>query len=122
MLLMDGPEETRKAWALCTKTPAWPLRPLFTPCSTGRHDDRGKPGEGQEEAVRIAGRRSAALHPRLQAALFMRALLDEVAPVSPGNGGNRPQGLAANPQSSSAHHLLGHFLFGRGLSGRLRRL
>lgn len=53
--------------------------------------------------------------PGSQAALFMRALLEEVAPsISPETVEIARRAVAANPFSASAHHLLGHCLFRTG--------
>lgn len=84
VLLMDGPEEARKAWKTLYETwPRDPYAPLFyAMLLRDGFDDRGKPGEGQEEAVRIVDE-VLKKRPGSQAALFMRALLDEVAPVIP---------------------------------------
>ena len=116
VLLMDGPEEARKAWKTLYETwPRDPYAPLFyAMLLRDGFDDRGKPGEGQEEAVRIVDE-VLKKRPGSQAALFMRALLDEVAPVIPPETVETARrAVAANPQSSSAHHLLGHFLFRTG--------
>ena len=77
-------------------------------------DGQGNPGEGQKEAVRVV---EAVLkeRPGSQAALFMRALLEEVAPsISPEIVETARRAVAANPFSASAHHLLGHCLFRTG--------
>ncbi|MCC8124148.1 MAG: hypothetical protein LIO47_01765, partial [Akkermansia sp.] len=77
-------------------------------------DGQGNPGEGQKEAVRVV-EDVLKERPGSQAALFMRALLEEVAPsISPATVQTARTDVSANPFSASAHHLLGHCLFRTG--------
>lgn len=116
VLLMDGPEEARNAWkTMCETWRRDPYAPLFySMLLRDGFDAGGNPGEGQKEAVRVV---EAVLkeHPGSQAALFMRALMDEVAPVIPPETVETARrAVAANPRTASAHHLLGHCLFRTG--------
>lgn len=116
VLLMDGPVKAQEAWkTICSTWKRDPYAPLFyAMLLRDGFDGQGKPGEGQQEAVRVV---DAVLkeRPGSQAALFMRALLEEVAPViSPETVETARKAVAANPLSASAHHLLGHFLFRTG--------
>lgn len=116
LLLMDGPARAKEAWkTICSTWKRDPYAPLF--CSMllrDGFDGEGNPGEGQREAVRMV---DAVLEerPGSQAALFMRALLDEVAPSMPlETVETARKAVAANPLCASAHHLLGHCLFRSG--------
>jgi len=116
VLLMDGPVKAREAWrTICSTWKRDPYAPLFyAMLLRDGFDGQGNPGEGQQEAVRVV---DAVLkeRPGSQAALFMRVLLEEVAPViSPETVKTARRAVAANPFSASAHHLLGHCLFRTG--------
>lgn len=115
-LLMHGPEKAQESWKnICSTWKRDPYAPLFyAMLLRDGFDGQGNPGEGQKEAVRVV---DAVLkeRPGSQAALFMRALLEEVAPViSPETVETARRAVAANPFSASAHHLLGHCLFRTG--------
>lgn len=116
VLLMNGPEKARESWKnICTTWKRDPYAPLFyAMLLRDGFDGNGNPGEGQKEAVRVV---DAVLkeRPDSQAALFMRVLLEEVAPViSPETVETARKAAAANPLSASAQHLLGHCLFRTG--------
>ena len=116
VLLMDGPVKAQEAWkTICSTWKRDPYAPLFyAMLLRDGFDGQGNPGEGQKEAVRVV---EAVLkeRPGSQAALFMRALLEEVAPsISPEIVETARRAVAANPFSASAHHLLGHCLFRTG--------
>lgn len=116
VLLMDGPVKAQEAWkTICSTWKRDPYAPLFyAMLLRDGFDGQGNPGEGQREAVRVV---DAVLkeRPGSQAALFMRALLEEVAPaISPETVETARKAVAANPRSASAHHLLGHCLFRTG--------
>ncbi|WP_290488377.1 MULTISPECIES: tetratricopeptide repeat protein [unclassified Akkermansia] len=116
VLLMDGPVKAQEAWkTICSTWKRDPYAPLFyAMLLRDGFDGQGNPGEGQKEAVRVV---EAVLkeRPGSQAALFMRALLEEVAPsISPETVETARRAVAANPFSASAHHLLGHCLFRTG--------
>ena len=116
VLLMDGPVKAQEAWeTICSTWKRDPYAPLFyAMLLRDGFDGQGNPGEGQKEAVRVV---EAVLkeRPGSQAALFMRALLEEVAPsISPETVEIARRAVAANPFSASAHHLLGHCLFRTG--------
>lgn len=106
VLLMDGPVKAREAWkTICSTWKRDPYAPLFyAMLLRDGFDGQGNPGEGQKEAVRVV---EAVLkeRPGSQAALFMRALLEEVAPsISPETVEIARRAVAANPFSASAHH------------------
>lgn len=116
LLLMNGPASAQEAWqTICSTWKRDPYAPLF--CAMllrDGFDGHGNPGEGQKKAVRIV---DGVLkeRPGSQAALFMRALLDEIAPVMPPETVETARkAVEANPQCASAHHLLGHCLFRTG--------
>lgn len=116
VLLMNGPEKARESWrTICSTWKRDPYAPLFyAMLLRDGYDGNGNPGEGQKEAVRVV---DAVLkeRPGSQAALFMRVLLEEVAPViSPETVETARKAAAANPLSASAQHLLGHCLFRTG--------
>jgi len=116
MLLMDGPVKAQEAWeTICSTWKRDPYAPLFyAMLLRDGFDGQGNPGEGQKEAVRVV---EAVLkeRPGSLAALFMRALLEEVAPsISPETVETARRAVSANPFSASAHHLLGHCLFRTG--------
>lgn len=116
VLLMSGPEKAQESWkTICSTWKRDPYAPLFyAMLLRDGYDGNGNPGEGQKEAVRVV---DAVLkeRPGSQAALFMRVLLEEVAPViSPETVETARKAAAANPLSASAQHLLGHCLFRTG--------
>lgn len=99
VLLMNGPVKAQEAWkTICSTWKRDPYAPLFyAMLLRDGFDGQGNPGEGQKEAVRVV---DAVLkeRPGSQAALFMRALLEEVAPViSPETVETRPQGRGRQP-------------------------
>ena len=81
VLLMDGPVKAREAWkTICSTWKRDPYAPLFyAMLLRDGFDGQGNPGEGQKEAVRVV-EDVLKERPGSQAALFMRALLEEVAP------------------------------------------
>lgn len=116
VLLMDGPVKAQEAWkTICSTWKRDPYAPLFyAMLLRDGFDGQGNPGEGQKEAVRVV---EAVLKER--PGLPGRPVHARPAGGSgsihfSGNSGNRPQGVAANPFSASAHHLLGHCLFRTG--------
>lgn len=116
VLLMNGPVKAQEAWKnICSTWKRDPYAPLFyAMLLRDGFDGQGNPGEGQKEAVRVV---NAVLkeRPGSQAALFMRALLEEVAPViSPETVETARKAVAANPFSASAHHLLAIACSARG--------
>lgn len=116
VLLMDGPVKAREAWkTICSTWKRDPYAPLFyAMLLRDGFDGQGNPGEGQKEAVRVV-EDVLKERPGSQAALFMRALLEEVAPsISPATVETARRAVSANPFSASAHHLLGHCLFRTG--------
>ncbi len=116
VLLMDGPVKAREAWkTICSTWKRDPYAPLFyAMLLRDGFDGQGNPGEGQKEAVRVV-EDVLKERPGSQAALFMRALLEEVAPsIYPATVETARRAVSANPFSASAHHLLGHCLFRTG--------
>lgn len=106
VLLMDGPVKAREAWkTICSTWKRDPYAPLFyAMLLRDGFDGQGNPGEGQKEAVRVV-EDVLKERPGSQAALFMRALLEEVAPsISPATVETARRAVSANPFSASAHH------------------
>ena len=99
VLLMDGPVKAREAWkTICSTWKRDPYAPLFyAMLLRDGFDGQGNPGEGQKEAVRVV-EDVLKERPGSQAALFMRALLEEVAPsISPATVETARRAVSANP-------------------------
>lgn len=116
LLLMKGLKESLGSWKTLYET--WrrdPYAPLFYAMLVrDGYDASGKPEEGQTEALRVV-QEVLAVRPDSYAALFMRVLLEETAPViAPETVTFARKAVEVNPQAASARHLLGHMLFRTG--------
>lgn len=116
LLVMEGPDKALQSWEnICSTWKRDPYAPLFyAMLLRDGFDVQGRPREGQQKAVAVV---DAVLkeRPESQAALFMRALLEEVAPViSQETVEIARNAVKVNPFSASSHHLLGHCLFRTG--------